>query len=290
MEVSIFRRTMSMKKMIIVALSIISMLIAFTSCDEPTVLPTGTAINDFADLKAFAEGTGEYAEVTEAYIAKDITITTDGVVFSRGNVTLNGYADILVENPDSLAVISIQADDVTFNDVDIEITGGVKPVGEEQNNTYAIVVSANTVAAPQSGAKNFVFDGGSITGEFVAGEGIDYISNDAPAEFNTVIGIAYQTNTSGAVRNARIAGCVAPINVSTGDITIEKVAINGHIYFDTAFGESKPTVKGVSSISDDWAGHVDFTSEITDGEALAKEMLKENSVKFYAEYKEVTAE
>ena len=280
-----------MKKMIIVALSIISMLIAFTSCDEPTVLPTGTAINDFEDLKAFAEGTGEYAEVTEAYIAKDITITTDGVVFSRGDVTLNGYADIIVSEPNSLAAISIKADNITFKNVDIEITGGVKPVGEEQNNTYAIVVSANTVAAPQSGAKNFVFDGGSITGEFVAGEGIDYTADhDAPAEFNTVIGIAYQTNTSGTVRNARIAGCVAPINASTGDITIEKVAINGHIYFDTAFGESKPTVKGVSSISDDWAGHVDFTSAITDGEALAKEMLKENSVKFYAEDKEVTAE
>ena len=281
-----------MKKMIIVALSIISMLIAFTSCDEPTVLPTGTAINDFEDLKAFAEGTGEYAEVTEAYIAKDITITTDGVVFSRGDVTLNGYADIIVSEPNSLAAISIKADNITFKNVDINVTGNVKPVGTgTQNNTYAIVVSANTVAAPQSGAKNFVFDGGSITGEFVAGEGIDYTADhDAPAEFNTVIGIAYQTNTSGAVRNARIAGCVAPINASTGDITIEKVAINGHIYFDTAFGESKPTVKGVSSISDDWAGHVDFTSAITDGEALAKEMLKENSVKFYAEYKEVTAE
>lgn len=281
-----------MKKMIIVALSIISMLIAFTSCDEPTVLPTGTAINDFDDLKAFAEGTGEYAEVTEAYIAKDITITTEGVVFSRGNVTLNGYADIIVSEPNSLTAISIKADNITFKNVDINVAGNVKPVGTNtQNNTYAIVVSANTVAAPQSGAKNFVFDGGSITGEIVAGEGIDYTADhDAPAEFNTVIGIAYQTNTSGAVRNARIAGCVAPINVSTGDITIEKVAINGHIYFDTAFGESKPTVKGVSSISDDWAGHVDFTSAITDGEALAKEMLKENSVKFYAEYKEVTAE
>ena len=278
-----------MKKMIIVALCIISMLIAFTSCDEPTVLPTGTAINDFADLKAFAEGTGEYAEVTEAYIATSFEIT-EGVTFKRAGITLDGNDQTLTvaDKKDMAPVFGIAADGITFNGVNVDVTGSV----DTSNNTKVIQVLANS-AATQSGVKDFVFDGGTISGQYAIEEGYPVYTDgtkDQPAKFNAVMGIDFQIGTSGSVLNSTIKGCVAPINASTGDITIEKVAINGHIYFDTAFGESKPTVKGVSSISDDWAGHVDFTSAITDGEALAKEMLKENSVKFYVEYKEVTAE
>ena len=288
-----------MKKIAIMLLAA-AVLFGFAACDENPndTTPEGVAIANEADLRAFAAGTGKYADADVAYLDADLALvetegtegnkTFETITFANGGVTLNGnghkitFTDIYNEAEGNVSILfAIADDDVSFTDVDIEVSEGVKNTGEKQNNTRAIVVNP--------GIKNFIFTGSSIKG-VMTGE----FTSDAPTTHNVVIGIAFSADSDGTVENSTIDGCAAAINVSTAKITLKNVGFEGHVYFDSTANATDTKIEGLYSTFERESkrcGHVDFANAAANVEdSVIKTFIPGNEVKFYKNGTEVTVQ
>ena len=212
-------------KKILVSLLAIALLFAFTACNNENGEPAAQ-ITNAEELADFAAQTGDFEGKTNAKLSGTITLK-DTVSFAKPGLTLgseDGAKIVAGETggteSEPVTLLSIDAAEITFNDVVIEATG--------TQCTYAVAVNAN----------DFTYNRGSITGEY----------KETYSSVN--MGIAVAAGTTGTtVSGTTLKACWSPVYSSSADVELTNLIYESGIEFEVADAE-KTDVKGCTQLTE----------------------------------------
>lgn len=237
-------------KKILVSLLAIAMLFAFTACNNENGEPAAQ-ITNAKELADFAAQTGDFEGKTNAKLSGTITLK-DTVSFAKPGLTLgaeDGAKIVAGETggteSEPVTLLSIDAAEITFNDVVIEATG--------TQCTYAVAVNAN----------DFTYNRGSITGEY----------KETYSSVN--MGIAVAAGTTGTtVNGTTLKACWSPVYSSSADVELTNLIYESGIEFEVADAE-KTVVKGCTQLTEGKTYDASFNvmTEYGTTEEVAKAVL-----------------